>query len=95
MRKRIADLPHVGIYILLHCKSLVDVEINKLTMTVSNHTAAFSGNKKIYCESTHHGRIYTVLTCRASTTLHVTKDSCTCLDCLLYTSDAADDLYMV
>ena len=61
-------------------KSLIDVEINKLTMTVSNHTAAFSGNKKIYCKSTHHGRIYTVLTCRASTTLHVTKDRCTCLD---------------
>ena len=47
MRKRIADLPHVGIYILLHCKSLIDFEIDKLTMTVSNHTAAFSGNKKI------------------------------------------------
>ena len=80
MRKGLTNLPHIWSYTLLHCKSFIDIEINEITMTISNNTALLAFQKKVYCHSTHHGCIYTVLTCWASTTLHVTKDRSTCLD---------------
>ena len=49
-------------------------------MTIAYNTAVFARNKKIDCKRTQHRRIYTVLTCRASASLHVTQDSCPCLD---------------
>lgn len=80
MRKGLTNLPHIWSYALLHCKSFIDIKINKLSVTIAYNTAVFARNKKIDCKRTQHRRIYTVPTCRASASLHVTQDSCPCLD---------------
>ena len=49
-------------------------------MTVSNNSTGFTLYKKVYGKCTHHRCIYTVLTCRVSTTLHMSEDRCTCLN---------------
>ena len=46
MRKGLANFPHIWSYALLHCKSFIDIEINEITMAVSNNTALLAFQKK-------------------------------------------------
>ena len=47
---------------------------------MSNDTVALSFAEKVNCHCTHCGCIDTVLTCRASTTLHMSENRCACLN---------------
>ena len=53
-------------------------------MFVSYYTVCFSFKKKIYSKRSHDRCINSVFCCRASSTLHMTKNSSTCLHTRLF-----------
>ena len=46
MRKGLTNLPHIWSDALLHCKSFIDIEINEITMTISNNTALLASRRR-------------------------------------------------
>ena len=78
--QRLADLPLILIDALRHGESLLDVEILKLTVSVTDDTLCLAFAQKIDCHAAHDGRIDTVLRCRGTAALHVAEDCRTCLD---------------
>src|SRR5699024_3415107 len=65
---------------------------------ISYHTVCFALAEKIYCHRSHYGRVYTILTCRASAALHVSENSSPglhagcCLDSLRHVNGITDSL---
>ena len=57
---------------LLHLQCILDIEIDEFTVLVTNDTIGLAFQHDVYCVSTHDRCIVTILSSRASSTLHVT-----------------------
>src|SRR5699024_4753595 len=70
---------------LFHFQCFVDIKVYIFAVLVAYDTVCLSFQKKLHCLCSHDGRVDTVFCCRASTTLHVSKNRRSCLHaCLLF-----------
>ena len=92
--KALWDVIHILIYVLLHSKCFINVEIHKLAILMCDNSVWFTLAEKINCHCSHDCSIYTVFTWWASASLHMSKNCSTCLDSCSFLDPLCHALWM-
>src|SRR5699024_4366782 len=61
----LCDLEFVLVHVFGHAQSILDIVVDILTISVTNHTVCCAGTEQIHCQGAHVGSVHTILCCRA------------------------------